>query len=1801
MAQELEIVKILREMKRANSTNSESFDRLLTSIGNKLETMDKNSESTELIKAYFVELAKTIDDKYATTISNFSDIEQALVALFKEQEGHVKTKDIKNLSDMFTQNMENFYSETAKQKEILAGIEKRIKKINSKKSDKESITNAINLLRNDFETLNHDYKLTVDSINSDVKTILTSLLKADKAVSNDEIKVHTEAMGKAANEITAFLNYIDKREANLEMLLSQVATSENLKITQSVVDSIIKKSEGIYEQLNSLSSKDDIEELQSATDVINKKLNESVTKKLFTKISNKTEALISHTEEIKQTLADVTKNIEALPDISILEKSLQKLFSKLESLNEDITKADTKENVLEIDTKLGNLISELSTIKNIVSDLNDVVTTKVLSAINDISFEQESFEIKSHVSKMLAKLPLKEDVELILQNNEFSKKSFEELTNKTNSLEARIDKLPTSDDINTLSSKTDEIEEMIDNLNFDNEFENIYNKAATIEKWLEDSNVKENTEKISIQLQSKAEQEDTIAIRENVEKITNRIEEFSKNTDSIEEKLTSISEYIESADKTNTEDLKIAVAEIREFLQNKNSNLNDIEKTNSQIAEMVEQYLKEIKVVLDTSDNKIDKNTSDQIVQLEQSLNSYKESNENALTEIIAKLDDFQSILNEKDEIDPKSEVFEASINEISELKNKINTLCESFNSLKNNEKTEDNSVSEFVSSNLSEIAQGLDNLSSDIEAKLEHGFTYNAELLEEKTSVLLDFIKELRHASTENIELYERLTVTDNRLMDFKQELELINTDVINNLNSKTDRLLEELEPIKQMLSSISTMKIGEEGQNVKENLDVLHDSVQGDLAECTKYSKSTFNKLEDTYEQISKDLSATENNLRDFILGDIDSVIIKLDSLREVLDESLDRISPPEAEHMKEFKDFVNQINSFKDDQKKVITDAADDVKETITDQLTQQHKELKSMLTVAINNKEIVRAIEDLKKCFKSKTLELSELQAEEDIDQNSDDISSETFEEDFGANQYEKAFEIDKNAQIIEEIREDFNKFSELIKDLSDDNSEIEEVLNVIKSKMDSISVVKQESDFLEIIEDSDEAEFDDADNEDSEDLQTETESEPVIDEASFEDEEETTADESQDSEEPEKVLVGSGNFDFIKALNFLKQDILKLQKDVDKVISKEDQKKVSTSLSSIPTLGNDNLLMSLNNKIEQLTKVINPKEWLGEIKTYIADDEIHTMLEEISGKIDILTLSDNSEWIAEIKQALDQLNSSDAAGSSDPHIQSMLALINEKIDILAASDDYDMIEEVRDAIEEMDQRQNSETQKALNIINEKIDIIAASDNTDNFEDIKDILGSIESKISSAPAHSSEQSNNLDDIKDILDSIEYKIDSAADSETSNNIEDIKYTLLNVDEKVDSVKKLSEADAKITSMLEDLNHKIDNISNDGDNSTKKGFEDIKALIMAQMDYIDSLDKNNKTDAVKKCLKELTAEVNNLNSNENTKKIQSTIRDMKESIMAAVVTIFEQVSFVEESEDIKDFVEEKTDEINQNLAAVTSQLKQITSTEDGPDYTYSMQDIESDLAKLRLALNDLQTNEQENNTVKLTSILENINQIGTTVYDLQNSLTKEEVFGLRIKFDRINTDIKSLNALTNQLIQKSKESCIAFEDFGKVITNQLTKKVDNVTKLLETSNASDKVMRQALIYMGEWIDSTSESMNKISTNSDEIIDIKSAIEGIKKTVPEQTDILNSIEEKFDEQQERLAYFEKQISKLGGLEDRFEEQQERIDRLEVALEKILSAVEDIDDSKVTRKIDKIDKQIAKLSTNIEKLTSYVD
>lgn len=1913
MAQELElIIDMLREMKRANNTNSESFDKLLANIGSKLDVIDKNSTSSTLLKAYFGEIAKSVDDKYTTTLNKFSDIEKALKAIFQDQNEHVKNKNIKELFDSFTSSMNNFYTEARQQKVLLSSIETKLAEISNDESDKNDILRTITLLRNDFENLNHGYKSIIDNVNSDLKSILTNLIKSDQTTINSQIKEQVDVLYKATNDIISYLNSIDKRDANLEILLSNVVTNESLKLTQGAIDSIIQKSEEISEKITHLADKPDIEGLQTAASIINQKLDETVTKELFTKISTTTEDLVTSTDEIKKTLADVTQNIETLPNTEKLESSILDLYSKLESLSEDIDNANVSENITDIEKKLEEFNSELTVIKNIISDLNEVVTSKVMNAINDISFDEEFSDIRNHVSNMISELPQKEDINRLLANEEKNQSAVEDLIKNTDLLVDRLDNLPTHEDMATLNSnqlslvenlqevatkddfeqlasKSDDIEEMIDSLNFDDEFKSIYDKTSNIEDWLKESKIKENAQEIANQIETKAEQKDVLEIlnstnvlveklstisqisnAENMAKtltdiysqiedlktdflnttelhnesaiskleeiqnklnysatseelanITENLKDFTQtiiidskdNAENIEQskklqqeliekidaidfseihkklsqnietlsndirvtidennekvqnqvaeldsKLVSLSEYLNSNLTPNNEEIKNSINDIKEIiLQNKKS-FNEIQDDNFNKTSNIEEYIEELKTILDTSNSGIDENIKAQFLNIEETLAKFNETNDSQISKILEKLDDLTNFADNKNET--------SSISDIEEIKNQLQELGKSFVDIKS---TSEKDVAQFVANKLDELGTNLNTLTANIETGLQSGFSYNSELIEEKTAALLEFIKELRHASTDNIELYERLTVTDNKLMDFQQELELINTDVLSGLNEKTDKMIKELAPIKEMISCLAVqIPDGPQNEKVKEQLGLLHQSVQNDLTECTKYSKTALNKLEETYQRISQDLAQTENNLRDFILGDIDSVIIKIDNLKADLEKIPSRQITPNAEQMQEYNDFVAQIEEFKNEQKEYISELAKDIKTNINENIQAKHDEIKSMLAVAINNKEIINAINDLKKLFKTKAKQLVENPEEPD--------SIET-DEDFENNEIEKVFEESKNDKIIAEIKEDFSNFTKMISQLSGENSEIISVLNSIKDKIDTITVIKKERELTEtdLNEDADIQDFDiDIDDDDSQDIKAESD----FEEEAFHNEDETNNE--------DEIIVGSENFDFLKAFDLLKQDINNLRADIERVLPQQNK-------SSIPSLGNDNLLLSLNNKIELLAKTLN-RNWLEEVKEYIESSDIHSMLEEINSKIDILTLSDNSEWISEIKQALDQLNGNEEAGDSKLH--SMLSLISEKIDILAASDNYDLIEDVRDEILDALQNiqpksDNSEIKDLINSLDAKIDILADTDSTIQLSDLRVAIDSIEDKID-ALALAGEDSAEIDDIKTTLKTIENEINklnseqAVQGSEYSEIFDTIKDSLDVIEYKIESgeteenIKKLSETDAKITSMLELLNHKIDIISSSEDSlNAAEDIEDVKQLILAQTDYIERFERNSKTDAVKKCLKELTEEVNYLSSNSNTnsKQVQKAMKDMKESIMAAVVTIFEQVSFVEETEDIKDFVEEKTDVINQNLVEVTKQLKQITSSTEDTDYNYSMQDIESDLAKLRLALNELQNNSIESQSSELSNISDTLYKITSSVEELQNSMTQDDIKDL--KYD-INNGL---------------------EGIGKNLTNQISRKVDKVTKLLEKSSDSDKVMRQALIYMGEWIDSASESMNKISTNSDEIVDVKSAIEDLKSSMPEHKEILTSLEEKFDEQQERLSYFEKQISKLGTLEDRFDEQQERIDRLEMTIEKVLSAVEDIDDSRVTRKIDKIDKQLAKLSTNIEKLASYVD
>ena len=408
-------------------------------------------------------------------------------------------------------------------------------------------------------------------------------------------------------------------------------------------------------------------------------------------------------------------------------------------------------------------------------------------------------------------------------------------------------------------------------------------------------------------------------------------------------------------------------------------------------------------------------------------------------------------------------------------------------------------------------------------------------------------------------------------------------------------------------------------------------------------------------------------------------------------------------------------------------------------------------------------------------------------------------------------------------------------------------------------------------------------------------------------------------------------------------------------------------------------------------------------------------------------------------------------------------------------------------------------------------------------------------------------------------DIIKEFDAIADKLSDIQTTINLNDTSDISKNIQETLDA-----------------LHEKVDVLamSDDSSDDIIYEIEDIKNILTKV---------SGKSEEFSELLKEINKIEENSSKNAN---------DIKESVMSAIIAVFDQISFVEESEDIKDFVEEKTDEINQNLIEVRNQLKQI-GVGDSEEYSYTLQDVESDIAKLRMVLNEMS---QSSSSDDVLEILDNIHKISGSIDGLQASLTTDQIYDLKNDVERLNEDIVSISTRTNKLLLTSDESYKALnnglDEFSKVIlkleerinildntknSERIEKKLDNVNSMVSVIANSGKVMNQVMMYLGEWIDTTSENISAISEKTSEIDEIKEIITDLRDTIPSKSAILNE------------------------LENRFEEQQQRLDRLEMKFDRVLALLEDREDARLNKKFERMEKQMTKLSINIEKLASYVD
>ena len=562
---------------------------------------------------------------------------------------------------------------------------------------------------------------------------------------------------------------------------------------------------------------------------------------------------------------------------------------------------------------------------------------------------------------------------------------------------------------------------------------------------------------------------------------------------------------------------------------------------------------------------------------------------------------------------------------------------------------------------------------------------------------------------------------------------------------------------------------------------------------------------------------------------------------------------------------------------------------------------------------------------------------------------------------------------------------------------------------------------------------------------------------------------------------------------------------------------------------------------LENKLDKIDYTTTNNEnadniILSNIKT------IEQKLESIDSNIDELTKKTIDEEVAKIK--------------------SIILEQKEKLNTLSTIEDINTLPRIEDFNNILNQNVNN----LLNDFNKKIE------ESSNKEIIVGLLSELKSDIISHTINILDQISFEVEQGEIIDYIQEQ-----SNKTNTTLKDIKSDLIS---KLENQKEellyniISREELKPE--FDMIHQKLDDLSDTYE--LNKGFENIQS----KLDFIVD-------NSIVKSFEDVQSRIDYVVDN----TIEKGFEDVKNQI-----DLVHDNTIKKEFNEVKNQLETfaNNDELQKEFAEVKKHLLTIQSGDSKADYTYSLQDIESDIAKLRIAMKELQ---EVSTDEELDDIRKKVDDIVLVVSNIKNQIAQADIDEVSSSIKKMNEDIVSISTRTNKLLLTSENSSNLLkenlESFRLVIddldtrTRELIERNDlshietsisKIERTLQDNKGYNSIVNQSLLSIAEWVDcagSTLTSITKKLEKLDDIEDVKGMIRSIE--MPTQFD----------------------YSVFNNIEDKFNEQQNRINSLEEKLNRLTELVEANDNSQITKKISSVDKQLAKLNKSIERLTSYVD
>ena len=1226
---------------------------------------------------------------------------------------------------------------------------------------------------------------------------------------------------------------------------------------------------------------------------------------------------------------------------------------------------------------------------------------------------------------------------------------------------------------------------------------------------------------------------------------------------------------------------------------------------------------------------------------LKTSINDYISGIEKINTETHSKLDlftgDIENIKNNFEDISSKMSTLigdSGLIEILANIRQQFNPILQALHNEKEDLHNSLNDSIESVSSNLYLIGQNLEEvrvkqsenaeyLRSNFEEKmlgLQADIEHTVSNIKETVSSQANDFAEQFNSLKENVNGFLGLNYGQ-LISEIKEQVEISYVNLTNQLNSSLENFnsfekidssyknaVEKFNSLEQFIHETTESNIGEINQSLLNLSTMLQNNftitksiqnsletgilkLQSDIQENKVAIKSSLvDLLENIKSFINEKKTGDMEDLRSAILPLLDNEDM-LDVIKSLNKNLAERLEECSKENTLAFQDILDIINSVSNTVNYTIEVINEKFKNTAA-----SNQEINQKLD-AVNSKLDIIALDDNSEITETISGIDESISDIKEIIRNVNNLITEINENTTSGNSVIPAIQmgVDQLKEAVSHAKEEIksnlvyeNAFNEINLKLDTINASsgenIERELTGIKNILSSVDnrventltlldLVKVLDNKLDIIALNDNSELE-------EDIQTIKNDIEIIRESL-----ETT----NKSEELLKVINNKLDIlaqdsdidiDFETDIEaYIKPNLLSIESKLDSLAQADNIRNIDEKLNSIQS--NIDLIHSVNNKLDLLAQADN-SEILDSVETIHndtknIDEKLNNiqsnidLIHSVNNKLDILAQADDSEILDSVENIHNTTQNIDEKLNNIQSNTDLIHSVNNKLDILAQADDseiLDSVENIHNTTQNIDEKLNNiqSNTDLIHSVNNKLDILAQADDSE-------ILDSVEN-IHNTTQNIDEKLNNIQSNTDLIHSVNNKLDilaQADNSEIIDSVETIHNDTKNIDNKLEIIKANTESNPKLEELISTLHNKVDVLAMSDDNDIQEGITEIRDLIE---EHIATVNSANVQEALQKLLNQISAI-----------DLSKQAGDIKDAVISAVISVSNEISFVEETEEIKDFVNEKTNELHRTMMDVKRQLSTLTCSGDDMDiYSYTLQDVESDIAKLRLILKDMSGDSSSN---EICVISNNISKISRTLEHLQEAFTQAELN--KFKDENFNEQILSISSRLNQLLLSRKEvdnMVLAYlkQAAGRleqIDNSDVTKGIEEVLiamdKKLEYSNNLNTILKNVMMYLGEWMDGTTETISSIYDKSSKINSLTDAINDLRKSAPDRRELVDFIEA------------------------RFTEQESKIDRLERQLEKVSNALAIQNQSAVLDRMDLIDNKLEKLTKNIEKLASYVE